>query len=86
MKPTPAKVLYDGVLQSLREALPASSKVEDGVFGARMLVSLTNDGPVTVVLDSRNGNGIAPVVPALLPPAEEKKQGHQQQQEEEPSV
>jgi len=26
--------------------------VETGVFGARMLVELANDGPVTIVLDA----------------------------------
>jgi D-tyrosyl-tRNA(Tyr) deacylase len=26
-----------------------------GIFGARMQVSLVNDGPVTMVLDVRNG-------------------------------
>ena len=28
-----------------------------------MDVSLINDGPVTLSLDSRDGNGLAPVVP-----------------------
>lgn len=30
----------------------AGVRVERGVFGARMQVSLVNDGPVTVVLDA----------------------------------
>jgi D-tyrosyl-tRNA(Tyr) deacylase len=29
-------------------------KVAKGVFGADMKVSLTNDGPVTIVIDSKN--------------------------------
>ena len=29
--------------------------VETGVFGARMAVELVNDGPVTILLDSRKG-------------------------------
>lgn len=29
-----------------------AEKVKDGVFGAMMDVSLTNDGPVTFVVDS----------------------------------
>ena len=29
--------------------------VETGVFGARMSVSVVNDGPVTIMLDSRKG-------------------------------
>merc|ERR1712078_378492 len=31
------------------------SKVKDGIFGAKMEVSLINDGPVTVVLNSSRG-------------------------------
>jgi D-tyrosyl-tRNA(Tyr) deacylase len=30
-------------------------KVETGIFGADMKVSLVNDGPVTILLDSRDG-------------------------------
>jgi D-tyrosyl-tRNA(Tyr) deacylase len=29
-------------------------KIAKGVFGADMKVSLTNDGPVTIVIDSKN--------------------------------
>ncbi len=48
--PEMADRLYQRVVQMLREAgLP----VQTGVFGAHMLVSLTNDGPVTILLDSR---------------------------------
>jgi D-aminoacyl-tRNA deacylase len=36
------------VVQALR-ALGA--RVETGVFGAHMMVSLVNDGPVTIVID-----------------------------------
>lgn len=32
-------------------------RVEEGVFGAHMEVSLINDGPVTFVLDSKPGKG-----------------------------
>lgn len=28
-------------------------KVKDGIFGAMMKVSLENDGPVTIILDSQ---------------------------------
>lgn len=48
--PEMADRLYQRVVEMLREAgLP----VQTGVFGAHMLVSLTNDGPVTILLDSR---------------------------------
>lgn len=32
-----------------------SGKVEKGVFGADMKVSLLNDGPFTIILECRNG-------------------------------
>jgi D-aminoacyl-tRNA deacylase len=43
-----AEPLIDAVISSLR-ALGA--RVETGVFGARMKVSLVNDGPVTIIVD-----------------------------------
>ena len=30
-----------------------NSRVEEGIFGAEMKVTFTNDGPVTIVMDSR---------------------------------
>jgi D-tyrosyl-tRNA(Tyr) deacylase len=48
--PEMADRLYRRVAEILREAgLP----VQTGVFGAHMQVSLVNDGPVTILLDSR---------------------------------
>ena len=45
-----ARPLFDDVVARLRrEGLP----VETGEFGADMQVSLVNDGPVTILLDSR---------------------------------
>ena len=41
--------LYDEFNQKLSEYV----KVEKGVFGADMKVSITNDGPVTIILESR---------------------------------
>ncbi len=43
-----AKELYEYFLESVREKL---GKVEGGIFGADMKVSLLNDGPFTLVLD-----------------------------------
>ena len=63
MGPEPAKAFYESFLSDLRRDLPESSKLADGRFGAMMDVSLINDGPVTLSLDSRDGNGLAPVVP-----------------------
>ena len=45
-----AERLYERVAARLREAGP---HVETGVFGADMAVELVNDGPVTLLLDSR---------------------------------
>ena len=47
--PDEARALFDGLVARLREGGP----VETGVFQAHMDVVLTNDGPVTVLLDSR---------------------------------
>jgi D-tyrosyl-tRNA(Tyr) deacylase len=48
--PDVAKPLYEEVVHALRATgLP----VETGEFKARMQVSLVNDGPVTLLLDSR---------------------------------
>ena len=44
--------LYEQFLLLAEEQL--GKKVAKGVFGADMKVSLTNDGPVTIVIDSKN--------------------------------
>ena len=43
-----AEPLVDAVVTALRDL---GAHVETGVFGANMKVRLTNDGPVTIVLD-----------------------------------
>ncbi|MBF0787567.1 MULTISPECIES: D-aminoacyl-tRNA deacylase [unclassified Streptococcus] len=45
-----AKKLYE----ELNQALGVFVSVQTGVFGADMEVSLINDGPVTVLLDTKN--------------------------------
>lgn len=45
-----ARPLFDHVVKRLRNA---GVRVETGEFGAEMHVTLTNDGPVTILLDSR---------------------------------
>jgi len=47
--PDHAVPLYEGFVRRLREAAPG--RVETGIFGAEMKVSLVNDGPVTLVLE-----------------------------------
>jgi D-tyrosyl-tRNA(Tyr) deacylase len=48
--PAAAKPLYEGLLTELRAL---NVKVEAGEFQAHMEVELVNDGPVTILLDSR---------------------------------
>ncbi|QRZ62461.1 D-aminoacyl-tRNA deacylase [Rothia sp. ZJ932] len=43
--------IYEAYVQALRDA---GAQVETGVFGADMQVSLVNDGPVTLLLDSED--------------------------------
>jgi len=45
-----ARPLFDRVVQLLRLA---GVRTQTGEFGAEMHVALTNDGPVTILLDSR---------------------------------
>lgn len=44
--------LYDQFVETLSENL--GKKVKTGVFGAHMVVGLVNDGPVTIIIDSKN--------------------------------
>ncbi|AGO10304.1 AaceriABL152Wp [[Ashbya] aceris (nom. inval.)] len=46
-----AKELYDRFLELLRHEL-GEQQVQDGEFGAMMSCSLTNEGPVTIILDT----------------------------------
>ena len=47
--PDMAEEMYEYIIAKCREIVPA---VEKGSFGADMKVSLINDGPFTIVLDS----------------------------------
>ena len=49
-RPETAVPLYDAYCEGLREA---GLRVETGRFGADMKVALVNDGPVTLLVDSR---------------------------------
>lgn len=48
--PVHAEALYQYVIKSCEKEVPV---VKTGVFGADMKVSLQNDGPFTIVLDSK---------------------------------
>lgn len=50
-RPEKAIPLYEYFIQSLRKT---DLTVETGEFGADMQVSLMNDGPVTIIIDSKN--------------------------------
>jgi D-tyrosyl-tRNA(Tyr) deacylase len=51
-KPLIAVPLYEKMIQQLETDL--EKKIQTGVFGADMKVNLLNDGPVTIVIDSKN--------------------------------
>jgi D-tyrosyl-tRNA(Tyr) deacylase len=51
LEPTAAKALYEQSLTMIRSA--GVTRVEAGEFAADMKVELVNDGPVTILLDSR---------------------------------
>jgi D-tyrosyl-tRNA(Tyr) deacylase len=50
-KPPVAIPLYEKMLARLETLL--GKKIESGIFGADMKVELVNDGPVTIVIDSK---------------------------------
>ena len=47
--PSLAEEMYEYIIEKCQETVPT---VERGQFGADMKVSLTNDGPFTIILDS----------------------------------
>ena len=51
-KPDIAIPLYENFVKKLDFEL--GKKIQTGVFGADMKVSLLNDGPVTIIIDSKN--------------------------------
>jgi D-tyrosyl-tRNA(Tyr) deacylase len=51
-KPDKAIPMYEQMIKTL-ETL-TGKKVETGIFGADMKISLLNDGPVTIIMDTKN--------------------------------
>ena len=51
-KPEIAIPLYNSFVQQMEKEL--GKKVQTGQFGADMKVSLVNDGPVTIIIDTKN--------------------------------
>lgn len=50
MKHDEAKVMFDRFSKKLAEHIPTYT----GVFGADMTLNITNDGPVTIIIDTEN--------------------------------
>ncbi|MDR4494074.1 MAG: D-aminoacyl-tRNA deacylase [Nitrospirales bacterium] len=53
--PNEARTRYQQVVNALQKS---SIPVQTGIFGENMLVSIKNDGPVTMLLDSRGKNTV----------------------------
>ena len=51
-KPPIAIPLYEAFVLSMEKSI--GKKVQTGQFGADMKVSLVNDGPVTIIIDTKN--------------------------------
>lgn len=51
-KPPVAIPLYEQFIEKINNEV--TSKVQTGEFGADMKVALINDGPVTIIIDSKN--------------------------------
>ena len=51
-KPDVAIPMYEKMIKQLEADL--SKKIQTGIFGADMKVELLNDGPVTIVMDTKN--------------------------------
>lgn len=49
-KPDMAEKLYEYIIEKCKAQIPV---VQCGIFGADMKISLVNDGPFTIVLDSK---------------------------------
>ena len=53
-RPEVAVPLYEAFLSTLSRK--RNKEIKSGVFGADMKVALVNDGPVTIIIDSKNRN------------------------------
>ena len=51
-KPEQAIDLYELMINTLSSKI--GQKIQTGVFGADMQINLTNDAPVTIIIDSKN--------------------------------
>ena len=51
-RPMRAKALYEDFIKEL--SIQSGHQVQQGRFGADMQVSLINDGPLTIIIDTKN--------------------------------
>ena len=51
-KPDIAIPLYESFILSIQKLIP--TPIQTGVFGADMQIELINDGPVTIIIDTKN--------------------------------
>jgi len=51
-KPETANVLYEAFVERMKENLGAQ-KIKTGIFAAMMSVKIINDGPVTLIVESK---------------------------------
>jgi D-tyrosyl-tRNA(Tyr) deacylase len=51
--PDIAKLLYQNFIEKTIQII-GNEKVKTGVFAANMQINLVNDGPVTIIIDSKN--------------------------------
>lgn len=51
-KPSDAMPIYEDCIKTIEKKF--GKKIQKGVFGADMQVELVNDGPVTIVIDTKN--------------------------------
>jgi D-tyrosyl-tRNA(Tyr) deacylase len=51
-RPDKAIPMYEQMIKALQELI--GKKIATGIFGADMKISLLNDGPVTIIMDTKN--------------------------------
>ena len=51
-KPDEAIPLYEKFIKRIKENI-GESKIKTGIFGAMMMVKIFNEGPVTIIIDSK---------------------------------
>mmetsp|Transcript_8108 Transcript_8108/g.21451 ORF Transcript_8108/g.21451 Transcript_8108/m.21451 type:complete len:176 (-) Transcript_8108:943-1470(-) len=57
MAPSSSKEMFERLVEDTRAQLGDPARVKCCVFGSYMNVALVNDGPVTLIVDSRNPKG-----------------------------